>query len=288
MLRLLVLVLLLVNGLLLAAHWGLFGASGGADAQREPQRLQRQVRPDAVQILPAQTASAALAAPAASGSTATSAPAPASAAASSSPAATPAAVLASAAPAAVLASKTAATAAANPSPAASAKAAVNSAAPACLQAGPFVVAEAEAAQRALQAANVPAGSWQALISDGGGAYMVYMGRYTDPDLLQRKRNELARRKVAADDLTDTPALQPGLNLGRFETREAADAALARFAKRGVRTARVLTLQQAQPQTVLRLPAADAAVRSRLAGLRLPDGQSFVACHAAAGPASAPR
>lgn len=124
--------------------------------------------------------------------------------------------------------------------------------------------------------------------------MVYMGRYTDPDLLQRKRNELARRKVAADDLADTPALQPGLNLGRFETREAADAALAGYAKRGVRSARVLTLQQAQPQTLLRLPAADAALRARLAGLRLPDGPNgqngpgFVLCGVAAGPASAPR
>ena len=161
----------------------------------------------------------------------------------------------------------------------------NSAAPGCLQAGPFAAADAETAQRTLQGAGLPAGSWQALTSDGGGVYMVYMGRYTDPKLLQRKHDELARRKVVADDLRDIPALQPGLSLGRFETREDADAALARFAKRGVRTARVLTLQQAQPQTLLRLPAADATLRTRLAGLRLPSGPGFVAC-ATAAPASA--
>ena len=158
----------------------------------------------------------------------------------------------------------------------------------CLQAGPFAAADADAAQHTLQAAGLPAGSWQALTSDGGGTYMVYMGRYTDPEQLQRKRDELARRKVSADDLTDTPALQPGLNLGRFETRADADAALARFARRGVRTARVLTLQQAQPRTVLRLPAADATLRARVAGLRLPSGPGFVACGAAGGAASAPR
>lgn len=56
MLRLLVLVLLLVNGALLAARWGLFGALVAAGAQREPERLQHQLRPDAVQILPAQLA----------------------------------------------------------------------------------------------------------------------------------------------------------------------------------------------------------------------------------------
>ena len=272
MLRLLALVLLLVNGLLLAAQFGVFGPPGGPAAQREPERLQRQVRPDAVQILSAQSASAALAAAAVSAAGAASAPGAASAAIATSNT-TP---VAAAAPAASAAS--------------TAPLAANTAALACLQAGPFAGADAEAAQRALQAANLPAGSWQALTSNGGGAYMVYMGRYTDPDLLQRKRNELARRKVAADDLTDTPALQPGLNLGRFETREDADAALARFAKRGVRTARVLTLQQSQAQTVLRLPAADAALRARVAGLRLPNGQNgpgFVAC-TAAGAASAPR
>ena len=299
MLRLLVLVLLLVNALLLAAQLGVFGSTGGAAGQREPERLQRQVGPDAVQILSAQAASAAQASLSASTSTTASPPPPdaasgaASGAAPAGPAsqaraAAPAAALASAAPAAALASKAASAAA--PGPAAFNKPSANSAALACLQVGPFAGADAEAAQRTLQAANLPAGSWQALTSDGGGAYMVYMGRYTDPDLLQRERHELARRKVAADDLTDTPALQPGLNLGRFETREAADAALARFAKRGVHTARVLTLQQAQAQTVLRLPAANAALRARLVGLRLPNGQNgpgFVAC-TAAGAASAPR
>ena len=71
MLRIVALVLLLANALLLSAT--LFGGfdmlsdgATGAQAQREPQRLQRQVDPGAVQILSPQAASAALAAAAAS------------------------------------------------------------------------------------------------------------------------------------------------------------------------------------------------------------------------------
>lgn len=73
MLRYLVLVLVLANAILLAAQWGLFDPlTGGtsvkarADQQREPGRVQRQVAPDAVQILSPQAASAALVAAAAS------------------------------------------------------------------------------------------------------------------------------------------------------------------------------------------------------------------------------
>ena len=325
MLRLLLVVLLLVNGLLLAAQWGVFGPPGGAAGQREPERLLRQVRPDAVQIVSAPAASAAQAAlvasapasnlaAAAAGASAAAAvaattvaatatpasallpaaapagPASQASAAASASAAHPASAVPAAAPASKAGATPAPSSAASAATAASTRPVANSAAPSCLQAGPFAAADAETAQRTLQNAGLPAGSWQALTSDGGGAYMVYMGRYTDPKLLQRKHDELARRKVVADDLRDIPALQPGLSLGRFETREDADAALARFAKRGVRTARVLTLQQAQAQTLLRLPAADATLRARVAGLRLPSGPGFVACAAAlpVNAASAPR
>ena len=67
------LVLVLANAMLLAAQWGLFDSlTGGtsvkarADQQREPGRVQRQIAPDAVQILSPQAANAALVAAAAS------------------------------------------------------------------------------------------------------------------------------------------------------------------------------------------------------------------------------
>ena len=69
MLRIAALVLLLANALLLAAQWGVFDrltGDGGAASQQEPERLARQVRTEAVQILSPPAASAALVAAAAS------------------------------------------------------------------------------------------------------------------------------------------------------------------------------------------------------------------------------
>ena len=234
MLRLFALVLLLANSLLLAAQWGWFdrlglgdGRPGGA-AQREPERLARQVNPQAVTILSPQAASAALGAAAAS------------------------------------AAQTAQAAAAI-----------------CVEAGPFGAAEADTAERTLREAGLAAGSWQALKTEDRGAYLVYMGRYADRDTLQAKHEQLRRMKVEAEDLRNAPELQPGLSLGRFDNKPAADAALAHLVQRGVRTAKVLTLRPAQQLTLLRLPAADAPARARLAGLRLPSGPGFVACVALA-------
>jgi hypothetical protein len=233
MLRTLLLVLLLVNGLLLAAYSGLFEA--GSDGEREPERLQRQHQPALVKVLDPQAASAARAA----ASTA---------------------LAASAAQAAA----------------------------ACVEAGPFPPAEAAAAERGLRDLGLAPGSWQALRHEEGGAWLVYMGRYADREVLQRKLSELRRLKLDGEEVQNAPELQPGISLGRFEDVDSARAALAQLARRGVRTARVIVLRAPQAMTVLRLPAADGALRSRLATLQLPAGAGFVACAAtsAAGPASA--
>ena len=64
MLRRVVLALVLANALLLAAQWGWFdrltGSAAGNSAQREPDRLQRQLNPEGVQILSPEAASTAL------------------------------------------------------------------------------------------------------------------------------------------------------------------------------------------------------------------------------------
>lgn len=228
MLRIVALVLLLANALLLSAT--LFGGFDmlsdgalGAQAQREPQRLQRQVDPGAVQILSPQAASAALAAAAAS----------------------------------------------------AAETAAQAAAAACLEAGPFNDADADAAERTLRDAGVAAGSWQTRKTEVSGVFMVYMGRYTDPEILQRKREELRRRKVEAETISDAADLQPGLNLGRFDDKRSADAALASLMQRGVTSAKVITLRPAH--TMIRFGAPDAATRARLAGLPMPVGPGFVNC-----------
>ena len=167
--------------------------------------------------------------------------------------------------------------------AASAQAAAASSAQAlaCLEAGPFSATDAETAERTLREAGLAAGAWQVQRQDDPGAFMIYMGRYADREMLQRKLAELKRLKIDGEDLRGAPELQPGISLGRFDDLASANAAMAQMAQRGLRTARVITLRQAQSQTVLRVPAADAALRARLAGLQLPSGPGFLPCAAAA-------
>jgi hypothetical protein len=235
MLRTVALVLLLANGLLLAAQWGAFDKLLGNSAkaqQREPERLQKQANPERVQILSPQAAQQALAAAAAAASAA--------------------------------------------------------AAPACVEAGPFSQPEAEAADRALREAGVPAGLWVARRSEGGGQYLIYMGRYINAEVALRKLDEVHRRNVEAQVLRTPPELQPGLDLGRFGNRLEAEAALGRMLQKGVRSAKVLTLKAPQPLITWRIAAADGALRTKLTGLRLPSGPGFVACPDAPAPAQAAR
>jgi hypothetical protein len=232
MLKLVALGLLLANLLLLASQWGFFEYLGIAEnrpngaKQREPERLARQVNPQAVSVLSAEAASAALGA----------------AAASAAQSARDAVAL-------------------------------------CLEAGPFSASEASVAERTLRDLGLPAGSWLALKIEDRGSYLLYMGRYANRDTLQAKHEQLKRMKVEAEDLRNLPELQPGLSLGRFDNKPDADALRATLLLRGVRTARVVVLRKEQSLTMLRLPAADATVRARLAGLRLPSGPGFVACTA---------
>ena len=240
MLRLAALVLLLVNLLLLALHAGWVDASlgrPGAGSQREPERLARQIQPQALQLLPA--AGPTPATPAASAASAASAPAaPAS---PSAPAAAPEAR-------------------------------------ACLETGPLDPPGLAEAQRGLQAAGLATSSWQVQALPATPAFLVYMGRFGDSAALLRKQAELRELKVQAVELKDAPGLQPGLSLGRHPSAEAADAALAALAQRGIRTARVVPApQRLGPSTLLRLPAADAALRERLASQRLPGGLAWRPC-----------
>ena len=146
---------------------------------------------------------------------------------------------------------------------------------------------AQAAERTLRDAGLAAGSWQARQIQQTAVYMVYMGRYPDAETLQRKRDELKRRNVAAETVSDAVDWQPGLSLGRFDDKPAAEAALAGFAQRGVSSARVVTLHPSKNQTMLRLGKHDAATRARLAGLRMPTGPGFVTCQTGPDEATAP-
>jgi hypothetical protein len=227
--------------------------------EREPERLAQQVRPQAVVVLTAAEAGVAAVAAEAAASAAAPAPAAASAAAS-----VPAPVDAAGA---LLAANGAGNPTSNPTDGS-----------VCLQAGPFTPTEAAAAAAALQQVGLPAGSWARVEgTPAAPQWLVYAGRFADAAARRARQQEWARANLTAQ-LLDAPAdLAPGLTLGRYPSRDAADAALAALAPAVRQVTRGL-LQHPSPATAwLRAASADKALAARLTGLPAPWLGSFKAC-----------
>jgi len=126
----------------------------------------------------------------------------------------------------------------------------------CLEAGPFSPAMIEAAERALTAAGLPDGSWVRTKQELAAQFAVVLGPFSSRDALQDKRGEIGRLRLPVEALELPGAVaaatpQAGLALGRYDSREAADTALAGFNQRGVRSARVVMLRAAGSEARLR-------------------------------------
>lgn len=289
MLRWLVLVLLLANAGYLAwsQHW--LDTLGLAPASvSEPGRLQRQIAPEALRILPgsaspanADAGAAAVRAPnAPEASTAAAGPAaePSASAAPQGAEAAPAGVVDPGNPANLASADGAAGAATGSVVAVSAAGAAAGGASAttapaaaergeCLQAGPFDSAEASAWRRA--ASVLPQGSWSLERRTTPGRWMVYLGRFSDSDALAKKRSDLRARGISYDR-PGVASLEPGLSLGRFSTEEAAERALATLVRKNgdvLRNARVVVERAETVSFQLRLPLVTAALRAQLSTLR---------------------
>lgn len=130
----------------------------------------------------------------------------------------------------------------------------------CLQTPVLGERVATAARSALQ--PLPSGSWTMVSAEQAGRWIVYMGKYNDPEVLAKKTSELRRLDVTIDPLQN-PKLEPGISLGGHPTAALANQELAALSKRGVRTAKVVQeIAPAQGQ-ILRLPAVDDALRAQL-------------------------
>ena len=245
MLRLFAIFLLLANASYYAWSGGWLHAWGMAPTEEsEPQHWAQQIAPEALHIIAAAAAAVAPdSASAASGAAATSAAdaAPHTPDASSAPAES-----------AVVLPRTV-----TQPPVAASRGE-------CLQAGPFSPAEAEAWRKA--ASILPQGSWRLESTPVPGRWMIYMGRFSDSDMLAKKRLELRIRKVAFDR-PNNPELEPGLSLGRFTSEEAAERGLVNLGNQGVRTARVILERPASEIFTLRLPLVDAAMQAQLTRLQ---------------------
>jgi hypothetical protein len=253
MLRLLVLLLLLANGAYFAWSKGLLEPYGLTPAsQSEPQRLEQQIRPEAIRILSTPGAASASAAPAVSASsllntdTSTTATTTTTATTSTSPAA----------------SATLASALSSPAE--------------CLQVGLFNEEQTAVLRERLQSV-LPAGSWVLVSSVEPARWMVYMGKYSNAEAVAKKRAQLRQLRVPFEALNN-PALEPGLSLGTFASQPDANAELDRITKRGVRTAKVVQQQLEVRGQKLRLPAVSADLRPKLDELK-PQlaGKSLLAC-----------
>lgn len=135
----------------------------------------------------------------------------------------------------------------------------------CLQAGLFDEAQSNALRNALTPA-LPAGTWQLENARVPPRWIVFMGPYATAEDLAKKRSQLAYLNLTFEPLSN-PALGLGLSLGGFETQAQANAAREALGKRGVRTARVVLERAEVRGLLLRLPAVDAALKTRLEALQ---------------------
>jgi hypothetical protein len=138
-------------------------------------------------------------------------------------------------------------------------------APECLRAGLFDEAQSQALRQALASA-LPEGSWVLEPGQLPARWLIYMGRLTAPEALEKKKAELRARNVRFESVLGS-ALEPGLSLGSFATKPEADKALQALSERGVRTARVVAEREEQTGHWLRLPSATPALRGRVDELR---------------------
>lgn len=206
MLRLIVLLLILLNGVYFAWSEGLLRGFGyGPVLQTEPQRLAQQIKPELIRVL---------------------------------------------SPAEARQFEQAARPAVKP--------------PECLQTGMMNLVVSAQLKGSLQASSWPEGSWRLEPVVVPERWIVYMGKFPSAEFQARKRGELLALDVKLQPLSlSLTALQPGLSLGAFDTKIAAEDGLKELARRGVRSARVVQERPEENGELLRLPAVDEGLRTKL-------------------------
>lgn len=149
----------------------------------------------------------------------------------------------------------------------------------CIEAGPYSDAQLAAAKSLLHG-MVPQDAVTTVDTRRPGTWMVYMGKFANPEALQKKEEELKRRKLTYEVLQAPPDLAPGLSLGRFDAEQSATRALESLSASGVRTARVAQLAPELVSHRLRIEHADEALATHLTGLHARElGAGFSACSA---------
>jgi hypothetical protein len=135
----------------------------------------------------------------------------------------------------------------------------------CLESGPFSPAQIAAAEQA--AATAQGGlSWSRRSVEVPPVWALVMGPYPNRDVLDKKIEELKRTRVTFEELTALSNFKLALSVGRFDSKQAANSALASLSSRGIKTARAVQLSAAASQIYLRTETNDAAALSALRNL----------------------
>lgn len=146
----------------------------------------------------------------------------------------------------------------------------------CLQAGPFNEEQTMVLRDKLLI-SLPQNSWVLESVLVPARWLLYMGKYTSDEAVTKKKSELRGLGVSFEALNN-PTLSPGLSLGSFKTQPEAEAELARIAKKGIKTAKVVQERAEQRGQRLKLPAVDAVLRGQLDIIK-PQlaGKAFAVC-----------
>jgi len=155
-------------------------------------------------------------------------------------------------------------------PASAASAAISAAraaAQVCLEAGPLGDAEIAAAEAAVAALRLPAGSWQRDAAPLPPLWLVYAARGADAAATRARTQELTRLQIAFEPLAAPAELAGGLVLSRHAARAEADAVLAAaHVNKALRFLRVVSLPTPPARLWLRVPKADAEQQDQLKAL----------------------
>ncbi len=217
LLRWFVLAALLANLGYAAWSAGALAAIGLAPAtERDPGRLEQQIRPNALRVLTPQAAAAAATAVA--------------------PSASAAAVVGPPLPGALVAPVAA--------PASAVEGTAGAGAPlACLEIGPFDNAAAQDGAERTLAAVLPERPWVREQRPAGALYVVFVGPVLSRDAARQRREELVRLKMSFEAVELPGGEQGGYSLGKHDNEAAAQSALDALRERGLRNASVALLRE---------------------------------------------
>lgn len=268
MLKILFASLLLVNAILLGAHFGWLDAL--LSSTHEPQRLKSQINADKLHVLrPAQPPASPPSSPAPASSEASSAEstAPATSAAPATPPASPAPGM-PAAPAVPPGGASPAPAALPPAAAQAKLAAAAAAGLSCTEIGHFGVAEARRFESRLLSIRLPHAPERRETKEES-SHMVWIPPLpTGKEGAEKKIAEL--RRLGVNDffvLQDTAAQRHGISLGVFKSEDAARAQLAKLTEKGVKSARLIEHRMPLTRVSFRLRGLEGQSRAAVAALR---------------------